>query len=125
MAYIQKRVSNDGKISYRALVRLKGYPTQSATFPNKTLANDWAKETEIGIKNGKYFTTLKSKQHTIEELIDKYINEELPKKQKRNKNIYFQLDVWKSLLGKYALIAIRSELITGALEKNRHHTNAQ
>lgn len=117
MATFQKRMSKTGAISWRAQVRIKGYPTQSATFPNKTLANDWAQETEIGIKNGKYFTTLKSKQHTLEELIDKYICEELPKKQKRNKNIYFQLNVWKSLLGKYSLIAIRPELITGALNK--------
>lgn len=117
MATFQKRIAKNGTVSWRAQVRIKGHPTQSGTFPNKRLADDWAKESEIAIKNGKYFTTLKSKQYTLEELIDKYIREELPKKQNIRKDIYQQLDLWKSLIGKYALIAIKSEIITGALEK--------
>jgi hypothetical protein len=46
MAAIEKRVSKDGKISYRAKIRLKGHPPQSATFNRITDAKMWIQQTE-------------------------------------------------------------------------------
>ena len=55
MAVIQERKDKNGKIRYRALVRLKGYPAQSATFERKTDAKKWGQDTESAIRHGRYF----------------------------------------------------------------------
>lgn len=117
MAYIEKRTSKDGTVSYRALVRIKGHPTESATFPQKKKAEEWAQQTEVAIKNGKYAITQESKRRTLGELIDKYKAEVLSKKQKVPKYVFNHFDVWKKLLGKYSLIAIKSDIITKALNE--------
>ena len=39
MANIEKRTSKEGKVSYRVKVRLKGFPTQQATFDRLTNLN--------------------------------------------------------------------------------------
>ena len=50
MATITKRIANNGTPSYRAQVRLKGYPTQTATFRLLTDAKKWALVTEGKIR---------------------------------------------------------------------------
>ena len=52
MASIQKRVSKDGKVSYRAQVRLRGQPPQTATFTRKTDARNWANRLVSNIRDG-------------------------------------------------------------------------
>lgn len=42
MATIQERKTQDGKVTCRVQVRLKGYPPQTATFSRKTDARKWA-----------------------------------------------------------------------------------
>ena len=42
MAVIRERVSASGTKSYHVQVRIKGFPPQTKTFPNKTMAKDWA-----------------------------------------------------------------------------------
>lgn len=49
MANIEKRTTDSGKISYRVKVRLKGFPTQTATFERLTDARKWAQHTESAI----------------------------------------------------------------------------
>lgn len=115
MATFQKRTNKNRSESWRAQVRIKGHPTQSGTFINKTQAKEWAQQTEVAIKNSKYFTTLESKRRTLGELIDKYKREVLSKKQKVHKDIYNHMEVWNSLIGKYSLVAIKSDVITKAL----------
>jgi hypothetical protein len=53
MATIQERVGKNGSIKYRALVRLQGYPEQSATFDRKTDARLWAQKTEVDLQAGR------------------------------------------------------------------------
>ena len=72
MAYIQKRKTDDGKSHYRVQVRLKGFPTQSATFERKTHAKKWAPQTEAAIREGRHFKFVESKKHTLSKLIDRY-----------------------------------------------------
>ena len=38
MATIQKRTKKDGTVTYKAVIRVKGYPTMTATFDKKTKA---------------------------------------------------------------------------------------
>jgi hypothetical protein len=62
MANIEKRVSQAGIISYRVLIRLKGYPAQSATFKRITDAKRWELQTEASIKEGRYFHVSEAKK---------------------------------------------------------------
>lgn len=64
MVTIETRRSAEGITGYRAKVRLKGFPSQSATFERKTDAKQWAKQTEAGIREGRYFKTVEAKKHT-------------------------------------------------------------
>ncbi len=78
MAYIQKRVTADGRTRYRVQIRKKGYPTQTATFERLTDARKWARDTEADIDHGRHFKTVAAKKHTFAELIDRYIEDVLP-----------------------------------------------
>lgn len=69
MATIEKRVTDKGN-AYRAKVRLRGYPSESATFERLTDAREWAKKTEAAMKAGRHFG--QSKRHTFKELADEY-----------------------------------------------------
>ena len=97
--------------TYKATIRMIGYPTQTATFKRKTDASKWAKEVETAIHHGKHFETVKAKKHTAAELIDKYISEELPKKPKTAAGQKPQLIWWKNELGIRTLADVTPELI--------------
>jgi len=117
MANIQTRKTKDGKTRYRVLVRLKGYPPQSATFEYKTDAKDWAKRTEAAIKEGRYFRTSEAMRHTLGELIDRYKEQVLPKKPKSEKRQSAQLDWWRKRLGDYRIADVTPPLIAEQRDK--------
>ena len=80
MAAIEERKNSKGEKSYRAKVRVKGHPVQTATFKTKTEAKAWARNTESAIHEGRYFSFSASKKKTMSDLIDRYIEEILPLK---------------------------------------------
>ena len=122
MASIQKRVTKDGKVSYRALVRVKGHPVQSATFSKRSDAIKWSLERESEIRFNRYFTT-QDKDHTFGELVDHYLSQALhDKKDKVGKTI--KLNWWKKELGDYKLCDISSSMISECrlkLQKENTH----
>ncbi len=102
MANIEKRNG-----TYRVKVRLKGHPTENATFQTLTEAKRWAQRTEAAIREGRYFPSTEAKRHTLADLIDKYALDILP--HKSPSSVYMQnqqLTYWKKHLGDYALSAI-------------------
>jgi len=111
MAYIEKRTGKNGKVSYRALVRVKGHPMQCATFKKKGAADEWADRVEIAIKDGKHLATVESKRRTLKELIDRYLKDATTTKSRGLREVEQHLTVWKELLGDYALIAVKPDLI--------------
>ena len=110
MANIEKRVSADGKITYRVKVRLKGHPTQSATFERRTDAKKWEQDTESAIRNNRHFKTSEAKRHALADVIDRYIRDVLPTK-KSAKTQTQQLNWWKAEIGSYSLADITPALI--------------
>ena len=70
MAFIERRKGKDGKVRWRALVRLRGAPSQSGTFSSKTKAKIWAKKVETDIREGRHFKWAEARKHTLAELID-------------------------------------------------------
>ncbi len=103
MANIEKRTTKDGKTTYRAKVRLKGFPPQSATFERLTDAKKWGQQTESAIREGRYFKTAEAKRHTFGELVDRYVRDVLPTKPKIQQAQTTQLHWWKEQLGHYTL----------------------
>jgi integrase len=110
MASIQKRSSQDGEISYRVQVRLKGHPVESASFKRLTDAKAWAQNTESAIREGRHFKNAASKKYTMADAIDRYSKEILShRKNPVNQKTY--LVYWRGTLGAYAMADITSALI--------------
>jgi integrase len=117
MANIEKRLSGEGKVSYRVKVRLKGCPPQSATFERLTDAKKWAQDTESAIRGGRHFKTSEAKRHTAGELIERYILTVLPTKPKSKEKQAAQLVWWKEQIGAYLLADITPALIVHCRDK--------
>ena len=117
MASIEKRIAPDGTVSHRVKIRIKGFPTQTATFARLTDAKDWAKITEGAIKDRRYFKNTESKKRTLGELIDRYIEDVLPTKPKSEAKQKSQLIWWKQSLGSYFLVDITPALIAEYRDK--------
>ena len=117
MATIETRRTADGTIGYRAKVRLKGFPSESATFERKTDAKEWAKQTEASIRQGRHFKTAEAKKHTLGDLIDRYLREMEKKNPKRFADIKTLLRWWKGEIGVYLLSDVSRSLIIEQRDK--------
>ena len=117
MATIEKRTAEDGALSYRVKVRIKGHPTATATFPRLTDAKRWASQTEAAIRERRYFKTVEAQKHTLAELVDRYIRDVLPAKPKSRAKQTQQLNWWKDELGPYALVDVTPALVAEARDK--------
>lgn len=117
MANIEKRISNDGKTSYRVKIRLKGYPIQSATFERVTDAKKWAQHTESAIREGRHFKTTEAKRHTMAELVDRYINNVLPAKPKAIRKQTALLQWWRAEIGSNTLADVTPSMIAECRDK--------
>lgn len=110
MATFDKHTANDGKVSHRVRIRMKGFPLQTASFDRLTDARRWAQQTEAAIREGRYFKTREAQRHTLAELIDRYKVDVLPRKRDRA-HTERQLHWWKGQLGVYALSDLTPPLI--------------
>jgi len=115
MATIETRQSK-GKTVYRVRVRIKGAPETTATFPSKTLAKDWAQKTETQIKENTYFPSLQAQRHTLNELLDLYI-QKLRHGPNLQQTTISELRTWGSLVGDFNLAQITPAKIRGTLDK--------
>jgi integrase len=110
MATITERTAKDGTKRHRAEVRLKGYPTQTATFKRLTDAKKWVQDTESAIREGRHFKTVEAKKHTFADLADRYIKNELPTKPKLQQQVH-QLEWWKEKMGVHLLSDVTPAMI--------------
>ncbi|MEQ1528163.1 MAG: site-specific integrase [Methylococcaceae bacterium] len=112
MATITERTATDGTKRYRAEVRLKGYPRQTASFKRLTDAKKWIQDTESAIREGRHFKTVEAKKHSFAEMVDRYIKAELPKyNEKEQRERKSKLLWWRDKLGVYSLADITPPLI--------------
>lgn len=111
MAAIYKRKNNDGTIVWRAVVRIKGYPTVCDHFERKQEAEDWAANIEREIKQGQYKFDQHKKQHTYAELVERYIQDGALEHHRSAKDTLRHLNYWKLRFGAHALIHLTSALI--------------
>jgi len=116
MATIRKRVNPSGSIAYRVEVRIKGHPTQSATFKRLTDARKWTQQTEAAIRERRYFKTTESLKHSLSDAINRYKTSVLPlKRDQRKQNT--QLTWWENELGAYTLADVSPALISVCRDK--------
>lgn len=113
MASIYKRKSKDGKSTvWRAVVRIKGYPTTCETFERKQEADDWAKDTERRIKLGQFNFEATHTTHTYAALLDRLVDDGVLEHHRSLKNTQAQYNYWRDRFGAYALVRITPELIS-------------
>ena len=110
-------VERNCKYTYTVSIRIKGYPSVNETFDRITDAKEWASRTEADIKRGISLSELESRKHTLNELIDRYINVELPKRNSDREKFKMQLLWWKHKIGAYYLSNINTALLTQCKEE--------
>ncbi len=103
MATITKQAGKH-KISYKVRIRKPNNPTVTKTFSSKSLAEKWARKTELEIEEGTYFEKQEAAKHTVSDLIDRYIKEELEKLSLNDRlSRSHQLAWWKAEIGDLTL----------------------
>lgn len=112
MAHIEKMEHSSGRITYRARIRVKGYPDRSLSFPTRKEATAWGKRMEAEIRAGRYFGRDDAKERTFAEFIDRYIDKVLPNKPKDSGKQKMLLTWWKAQFGKYFLCHITPSMIS-------------
>lgn len=117
MASIFKRKNKDGTSCWRAVVRLKGYPTVCNHFERKQEADDWAADVERQIKLGKFKYDQHNQQHTFAQLLERYKNDGTLEHIRSSDDVTFHLNYWNSRLGDYELVYLTTEFIG----KERQH----
>jgi HAD superfamily hydrolase (TIGR01549 family) len=98
--------------TYKALVRMRGWPTTSKTFRLKRDAVDWARRTEDEMVRGVYISRTGSERMTLQEALQRYLAEVTPTKKpttQRSEKITAQHLIGH--LGKYSMAALSSELV--------------
>ena len=112
MATINERTDQNGKARFQVIIRLKGHPTETATFTRVTDAKKWAQDTEAAIREGRHFKTSEAKKHTLGDMIQRYIEQFKPPKYKKA-----QLWWWKERIGDYALCDITPAMIANCRDE--------
>lgn len=117
MAAVSKRTTAKGEVRYLAQVRLKGHPPQTRTFERKTDAVRWAQQVEADIRAGRNRGVVARRVHTLAELIEHYVKNELPAKPAVTTLYGRHLHWWKEELGAYYLSDLSSETIDESYRK--------
>ncbi|MCP4204729.1 MAG: site-specific integrase [bacterium] len=109
MATIRKRETGSDTV-WHVQVRLKGHPQETATFTRKTDAKKWAQDTESAIREGRHFKTREARNHTLGELVERYVAQHLSGK-KSAKDQRRVLEWWKTKIGSYSLADVNPALL--------------
>lgn len=114
MASITKR--NDTiSTCWQAIVRRRGHPQQSKTFPTKAEAEAWASLVEADIRRGAYLPTHEAERTTLRDLIKDFRSDFAPKHYRvrpdEKEAWRFQLDRLEEALGAYSLKAIDQKTV--------------
>jgi integrase len=111
MASIYKRKNNDGTTVWRAVVRIKGYPSVSNHFERKQEADDWAAGIERQIKLGQFKFDQHNQIHTFADLTERYLNDGAIEHHRSAKDTRRHLTYWQSRFASHALVHLTPELI--------------
>jgi integrase len=108
MPTIQKRKTKCGKTKYRAMIRIQGFPSKTATFSSKPEAIQWAQTQESTMRKNHLQTCDTS--ITFQEAIIRYKATVLNNNWDRNK--WRHLKWWGQFMGNLKLIEITPKVIS-------------
>jgi len=117
MGTITERIDKKGQKAYQVKIRIKGFPIQTASFTRITDARRWEQQTESAIREDRFFPQDKTKTILLSELIDRYIENILPRKPKSYDDQKQQLTYWKNTIGHLRVPDITSALISEERDK--------
>jgi integrase len=117
LANIERRVASTGEVTFRVKVRLRGHRQVSATFDGLTKAKRWAQQTEAAIRDRRYFRTAAAEKHTLGDVVDRFIDNELLNYQKMIRMLRAHLQWWKSQLGHMLLVDLTPAEIVDARDR--------
>ena len=110
MATINSREDQDGiTIGWQAIVRKKGYPSQTKTFRTKRDAEAWARTIESEMDRGVWRDRSRAEATSVADLLDRYAREILPEKKSRQGPSSVIRILTASELGKLSLAALSPE----------------
>jgi len=112
MAQIRERIRKNGNKSYLVRIRIKGKPEASASFACHTDAKIWANDTEIEIREDRYISSRKGRQHSFHDLVHRYLKEVLQKNLKVSRLYRMKLLWWESNIGNVSLSDLNPALIS-------------
>ena len=111
MATFVRRKDSKGKDRITAMVRLQGLPRKTATFENMTKAKKWAQQMEVNLRDGRFFKKSESIKHTVNELVERFIEEMEIRSFKSINNYTQMLRWWSQELGHLKLSELTTSLI--------------
>lgn len=114
---ILKRTSSDGQIQYQVRVRLKGHPTQTATFGRLTDARRWMESTKSAVREGRHFKSAEARAHTLAEAIDRYVEVVVPRKGDYGQKQARMLAWWRARIGAYSLSSVTPAMLAEARDQ--------
>lgn len=97
-------------VRWQAVVRRQNAPSQTKTFDTKEEAKAWAADIESAINRGAYLPNHEAKRRTVKDLLDRYKENEIPKKGDRV-NPTRHANFWIERLGHYKLQTLSRALI--------------
>ncbi len=115
-AGIDIRITRKKVVKFRARFRRKGYPEVFKTTSDLISAKRWLAEQERSVFIGELHpTAMIGNKHTFSDAVNRYKEEELPKKGNDAKNRLYHLISFEKHLGKLKFSSIRSSDIKDAL----------
>jgi integrase len=89
---------------------MAGFPSRTASFPTRRLAERWAKTIEAEMIEGRHFRHVGARRRTLSEAIERYIGEEAPKKADASARTA-KLRWWQERLGHLKLAEVTAAVI--------------
>ena len=118
MATIKERKKKNGEKSYTVSVRIKGVQSINKTFYRKTDAIEWANRTEAQARENVNFPYRALQKITMQNLIDKFIECELPKKKiKIQKDFLKALNWYSQEIGKLYVKNVSAAVLVDCRDK--------
>lgn len=114
---IERRVNDDGRVTYRVKVRLKGAQPTSATFDRLSDAKRWQINTKAAIQEGRHFNNAQAARHTLSQAIQRYKDTVLALKPNNRRNTELHLNWWSEQIGALLLKDVTAPEIIRLREK--------
>jgi integrase len=116
LATIRERKKADGTAVFHVQVRVAGFPARTASFRSRSAAKKWATTVEAEMIEGKHFRSTEARRRSVGDAIDRYLEDELPKKRDavgpRSRLLW-----WKEELGKVKMSEVSPALIVERRDK--------